>query len=363
MTITKEVQFEPSILETVDTALYNWLNEDLDIYSITNKGRIKTPVIWTSAERAFQVKNDKELRDIRGNLKLPLISVYRKSIVKDPAFKGIAWSHIPEPDGAKGGAISFGRRIKQDKTANFANAVSNKRFGKKTSNFKNEKIVYETVTGPVPTYINCFYDVVVRTNYRQQMNDIFQVFIAKTGQINNFFIKENNHKFEGFIQNNFTENSNERNLSEGEKYYETIIELKVLGYVIGEGYNRDRPTYTVRENAVEIKLGKTFIEAPLSEDKEPQNFVTDRRIVTGGTPDSSTGAGANSNLWLQYVTLFDSSPTLLATIVDGDVYSYIYQSITRYRLISNPYTTYNDAFYSSFNGITLSGLIARRSES
>ena len=43
-------------------------------------------------------------------------------------------------------------------------------------------------------------------------------------------------------------------LNEEERYYETTIPIKILGYLIGEGPNRERPKVTIRENAVEVKI-------------------------------------------------------------------------------------------------------------
>ena len=87
----------PATLETIDQAFYNWLNESLDISATTNKGWNKVPLIWVSAERSYQVKHNKDLRDSFGVLKLPLISIERTSIVKDPARKGIYQANLP-PD-------------------------------------------------------------------------------------------------------------------------------------------------------------------------------------------------------------------------------------------------------------------------
>ena len=75
---------EPSTLETIDYAFYEWVDKSMDIHVDTNKGFKKVPVIWVSAERAFQIKRDKGLRDGKGVLKLPLITVERKAMKKDP---------------------------------------------------------------------------------------------------------------------------------------------------------------------------------------------------------------------------------------------------------------------------------------
>ena len=248
----REVSMMPSTLETIDRALFKWLDEELDIFSTTNKGWNKVPVIWAGSERAHQLKRDKDVRDSSGVLKLPMITVSRESVVKDPNSKGVAWAHIPSKSDAKGGAITTARRIGQMKTANFKNAFSHREF--KDYNFPTNKklTVYETVTMPTPTYINLMYDIKIRAQYQQQINEILTPFIVKTGQIDNFFMEYDNHKFEGFIQGNFGQGNNIASMSDNERTYQTSISAKILGYLIGEGSNEERPKITIRENAVTL---------------------------------------------------------------------------------------------------------------
>ena len=61
----KEIPFMPSTLETIDYAMYNWLNDKLDLYTTTHSGFEKVPVIWASAERAYQVKRKEEIRSFQ----------------------------------------------------------------------------------------------------------------------------------------------------------------------------------------------------------------------------------------------------------------------------------------------------------
>ena len=261
----KEISIMPSTVETVDRALFEYIDGKLNISANTNKGFEKVPVFWVSAERASQIKRDRGLRDANGVLKLPIITVERKGMGKDPNMKGVAWAHIPEKNDEKGGTVVVARRIKQDKTSNFLNADSYRKKGSLSSatvgvgqlNFPFEnpgKVVYETITMPLPTYIVVDYDIVVRSEYQQQANDIVTPFITKTGQINNFFIEHEGHKFEGFVQEEFRQESNVAQMNEEERYYETTILIKILGYLIGEGPNRERPRITIRENAVEVKI-------------------------------------------------------------------------------------------------------------
>ena len=261
---TKEISIMPSTIETIDRALFKYIDEELNIFSTTNKGFNKVPIIWVSAERAFQIKNDKDLRDSSGVLRLPLLTIERTSIVKDPASKGVAWAHLPPKNDAKGGAITVARTINQEKTSNFLNAdaarkrgeIGRPTVGHGQQNFKtsSDKIVYNTVTMQMPTYVNVMYSIGIRTEYQQQINEILTPFITKTGQIDNFFIHDEGHKFEGFIQGNFGQGANVANLGQDERSYNTKIDIKILGYLIGEGTNAERPKVVLRENFVEFKF-------------------------------------------------------------------------------------------------------------
>jgi hypothetical protein len=248
------ITFEPSTIETIDLAVYEWLNESMDLHTTTNRGFKKAPVIWVSAERAFQAKNNKELRDKEGALILPLISVERSGFEKDPARKGPAWAHIPPVDDEKGGSFTITRQIKQDKTSNFANADSKKKTGQINFPRKNEKIVYETISIPLPVSINVNYMIKLRTEYQQQMNDLTQPFVTRTGNINHFMLRKDGHKYESFIDGTFTSNSNVESMGEDERMYETEINLRVLGYLVGDSVNQVKPTVVRRENAVEVKI-------------------------------------------------------------------------------------------------------------
>ena len=82
MTDDSVLTLEPSKIETVDFALYEWVDKTMDIHATTNKGFGKVPVVWVSGERSFQIKNRKELRDAEGSLIFPVISVERTAINK-----------------------------------------------------------------------------------------------------------------------------------------------------------------------------------------------------------------------------------------------------------------------------------------
>ena len=57
--VLSDTLIEPSNLETIDFAFYDFINEKMDIRAETNKGWKKVPIIWASPERAFFSKGKK----------------------------------------------------------------------------------------------------------------------------------------------------------------------------------------------------------------------------------------------------------------------------------------------------------------
>lgn len=246
--------FEPSSLETIDTAIYLYIDETLNLSCTTNDGFKKVPVVWHGSERPFQIKNNKELRDSVGKLKLPIISVHRSSVSRDDNFKGGFQATIGEVNDYRGGTVEITRVIKQDKTRNFANADrlrQSKSRGDETGRTTNSKIVYETITVPVPTYVTCMYEVKIKTEYQQQMNEIIPGFVFDTK--NNFIAEYDGHRYEVFIEDDYGIN-NVTDLGSEERVFEATVRFKVLGYLVAEGPNRDRPKITRRENQVQVRI-------------------------------------------------------------------------------------------------------------
>ena len=98
------------------------------------------------------------------------------------------------------------------------------------------------------------YSISVKSLYQQQMNEIMQPFIVKTGAINNFFIEEEEHRYEAFFQQEFTQENSVSSMGEEERKFETKFDIKVLGYLIGAAANDKYPKLSIRENAVEFRF-------------------------------------------------------------------------------------------------------------
>ena len=263
-----EIEFQPSSLETIDGAMLRFIDEELNLFATTNDGFKKVPVLWVTAERAFQIKHNKDLRDGEETLILPLITVNRASVTKEQDYRGTVYANLYPVNDEKGGTITIARKINQKKTAEFQNAVSSRRvgpnhkvYGKMANtnkrNMSTAKTVYETITIPLPVWVKVTYQISIRTEYQQQMNELIRPFLTVPGNSRMpKRIENEGHFYEVFIDGGFSNNSNQANLGMEQRNYETDISIEVMGYLIGEGENQERPKIVKRENAVEFKIGR-----------------------------------------------------------------------------------------------------------
>ena len=263
----EEVGMLGSSIESVDYAIVSWLKEDLSLRVSTNAGFKNVPVLWQVPERAFQVKNDKELRDDAGALILPLISVERTGITKDPSRKGTFQAHLySDKKNGRSGRFVIARKIVQDKTRDRAvvNSTRNN-VGQKRQRFfprNNKKVVIQALSIPIPVYIEAEYKITIRTEFQQQVNQLMNPFITRTGQINAFTMKRNGHVYEGFIDQGFSHNNNVGSLGEETRMFTSEITIKVLAYLIGEGESDDRPIVRLDENVVEVSFPQESVAPP-----------------------------------------------------------------------------------------------------
>ncbi len=250
---TKNLLLNQADIENIDSAIFDYI-EKLNIFCNTINGWTKVPIIWSSAERSFQIKNNRDLRDKNGSLIPPIISIDRTNITKDVNKKGSYQSNLSP----KNDRITITKIINQSKTSNYANNQSfktNNQINFITSK-KNKKIVYQNYSVRIPVYFTIEYKINILTNYQMQMNEIVEPFIAKNAQ-NYFIITKNNRNYECFMDQNFQQDT--LNLGEEERRYKTVITIKALGYSTGQGVNEDQREVNIIENPVDIKFTRESI--------------------------------------------------------------------------------------------------------
>jgi len=250
---TKIKTLKPSSFENIDAAMLNWLDDIMNIHSTTNEGWRKVPVFWMTAERAAQ--RQKRRDTFSDALVFPRISIERTDIQKTAVNNRPIPGNLFSVDDYRKGAFTIHRRINQPKTKNFANAASfrlNSQYHFPTP--KNQKIVYQTITVPMPVYYDLSYTINMRTDYQQQMNEMMQPFMVYAGGINQFIIEKGGYSYEAFLEDSYSLDNNISSLDEEEKKYITAVKIKVLGFIIGADKNQDSPKMAIRESPVELKF-------------------------------------------------------------------------------------------------------------
>jgi hypothetical protein len=243
-----------SRIENIDTAMFKFIDVQMNLHAHNGTGFKKVPVVMASSERSALSKGDLRVRDDDGALIMPIITVERVSMVKSPTDKGTVWANVPALDKVKGGSIPTMQKIVQDKTSNFKNAHAKRKHGQLNFPNKVDKTVYKTVSIPLPVYVTIMYEITIRTEYQQQMNELVVPFMTVPGGINYIIIRDENHRYEGFIQQDYTHDNNISNFSNEERKFETKFSIKVLGHLIGDGVNQATPQKVINETIVEVKI-------------------------------------------------------------------------------------------------------------
>ncbi len=259
----QEITFQSSTIETIDLAFYNWINSEMDLYASYPEGWKKVPITWVSAERTHQMKNNKDIRDSSGMIIYPIMTIERKTINKDPQKTGSIPANLRPVNDEKGGTVTIARRINQEKTSNFQNADNLKtgltrrdtKVYPLNSNYqKRKKVVYQTVTIPIPVHVTVTYQINIKTDYQQQLNELTTPFFTRNGNTRYIKLTQDGHKYDAFIKGDFTFENNASSLNEERKTYSSSITVEVVGYLIGDDKNEIKPKIVVRENAVEVKF-------------------------------------------------------------------------------------------------------------
>ncbi len=258
---------KPSTLEDIDYALYNYLNDGLNIFTDTNSGFNKVPIIYAIPERARQIKNNPNLRQDGRTLVYPLISISRTAINQDPSKKGRYGVHIPPfftSDAARiyngGASIEIARTVNQSKTKNFANANAIKKSSTgedpnmKTFPGKNSGIVYDSYGVSMPQFVDLTYNVLLVSEYQQQMNQMVSPFISNHSTPSVFDIFHEGNRYEAFISPDYSIADNKTGLETEERVFKTTLTINVLGYLIGGAENQETPNVVKNQSAARLTI-------------------------------------------------------------------------------------------------------------
>lgn len=247
-----------STFETIDMALYTWLNETLDVHATTNEGIKKVPVVWFSRERAFQIKEERDNRDNSGFLDFPQIQIVRGTMSLTAKTESPIPGIFRKGLDYKNNQFGFWKKVSQPKTKNFANARSQRLYNQPNFKFDNPEIVNEYVFVPYPSYYDITYDVSMKAIYMQQINEMMaplqRIIVPYNAGV--FMLKYGGFKYEAFVDKTMNFTTNSPDIAELEKTYESKFTIKVLGFTTTADATQTTPNIVYREGPARFRINR-----------------------------------------------------------------------------------------------------------
>jgi len=197
----------------IDTTIFEYMKDTI-IPDVEENGQtVKVPLIYGNAERWEGARKNGYLRDVRGQIQIPLIMVKRNSIERDASMQ-----HFKE-------ALSMPSYKK----------YSTKNRYEKFSLQTGVKPMYEVYNVRVPAYVTVSYEVMIWTSFTEHMNKIVEAFQYATDR---YWGKEDGYSFRTRMDSFDTQ----QEVGEGtERIIRTTFTMTVNAYLLPETY-ANKPT-------------------------------------------------------------------------------------------------------------------------
>lgn len=170
-------------LEDIDEAFKFFLTDIIKPYIIKGGERIKVPVLYANADKWVSIQKNGYLRDEKNRLMLPLIVFRRNSIEERADLKRLEV-----------------KKFDNDARYTFSTQYNKYNSYSKFSKLNNIKPVKEFYTVTIPDYVRIPYDVIIWTQYNDQVNKIIEQIIFHEGSAYGakykFTIKSDDFSFE-----------------------------------------------------------------------------------------------------------------------------------------------------------------------
>jgi len=218
-------------LYDIDLTIANHMIDTVTPTIEMNDEKIKIPVFYGNPERWKAVKRDGVLRDRDGKLNLPLIMFKRNSINADDSMPNAMNRQLSYP-----GVSKYSKEHRYD-------AFS------KMSGIKRP---VETYNVTIPDYVTITYEVIIWTDFIEQMNKVIEAYQYAT---DTFWGDRDGFKFMTKIDS--FDNTTE--VGEGsERIVRTSFTMMVNAYMLPEKFNNE-PTTTKSYSIKQIRWGDETI--------------------------------------------------------------------------------------------------------
>jgi hypothetical protein len=202
-------------LEDVDTSIMGFIKEIIRPSVKENNEVFKVPVMYANQERWVSARKKGVLRDKNGAKILPLIMIKRTEVAKS--------TELP---------VGMEHDLNREHSDYIVGSTWSKtnrydRFAVQTG----AKPVTEYLVTTVPNYVNVTYEVVLWSNFIQQMNSLVESFIEFNNQ---YWGTGQERKFYSLVESISDASEMEQN---GERFIKSNFSVMTKAYLLPEDYN------------------------------------------------------------------------------------------------------------------------------
>jgi len=147
-----------------DFAILSYLQDIVKPTLIENGQMVDVPIMFASGEKWAQIQRRGFMRDEKGKLMTPLLSIRRSGVVERDALKSLAVNQ--NPDGM--GLVHSNKFTKANRYDKF-NVLQGTRPTK------------EFFVSPIPEYVDISYELMLWTQYTEQMNALVEDLVPLSG--------------------------------------------------------------------------------------------------------------------------------------------------------------------------------------
>lgn len=229
-----------------------WYFDNVIRPQITEFGKqVLVPVMHGAPEKWKNMQADGYFRDKNGKIQTPLISYKRTGITKNKTLGSKVDANFPQ--------LYFTEEIKYDKQNKYD----------QFSILTNSKPIRSFITTVIPEFIDATYDVVVWTEFEDQMNNIIEPVIYTEGS---FWGDPERFKFRTKIDN-FTNTTDL--LQDQDRVVRTTFTITMFGYIIPD---------TLAKNLSKKQSSKAFDSRQITIDATVDVDGTTIDTLTTGIP-------------------------------------------------------------------------------
>tara|TARA_Y100000593_G_scaffold79715_2_gene148481 strand:+ start:1338 stop:2204 length:867 start_codon:yes stop_codon:yes gene_type:complete len=173
-------------IEDVDWAIMSYIRDVIKPQIIENGQTIDVPIMYANGEKWAQVQARGYMRDRKGKLMTPVLSIRRGSIIERDTLKSIGVNNNP----AGNDYVHRNKHTIQNKYDRF-------------SVLQGTKPSEEYYLSPVPEFVDVSYELLLWTEYTEQMNSLVEQIMPTNG-----FAYGTTHKFPTYLQDVTFETTN-----------------------------------------------------------------------------------------------------------------------------------------------------------